>query len=497
LTRTRRLFRMAWVTVSSQYPAERPRFFSQGSTRSGRLGEGPANHVLAYALLIAILGFILSRQEALSRTIDTELADLVAWTLIVVLVNLFPVWLRESTFTMDMPILLAVALVYPPEVAALVALVGSLDIRELFGRVSVTRAVFNRSQITSLVLVAGWLFHWLTQDSSSWPANVAATLVAIAASFVLNVFWVTLYTGLRTGRPIRIAMKALREQSLGEFAATYAGYCGLALVLAYLFQEVGVWSVLLFLAPTIVAQLMLARGQRLTSLADELRGRERLLERLSDRIVDERRDERLRIAADLHDDVLQSLIRISQLGGFLVRETTPSSQAFQDAEELTQLAHKTMEELRHVVGELQQSPLGRGGLVPTLRGLARELQLVWRTRVTIQASEDPQLTPSQQVAVYQMAKEAILNALKHAHASEVGVTLEGEGGTATTRVQDDGDGFHPEGVDIQYQFGIGLMKERARMSGAQVEIDTAPGKGTTVTIRMPESSGTGPPNRRA
>jgi signal transduction histidine kinase len=475
-------------SMSSEVPAEH-HAFRQRSLVSGPTAERLANYLLAYGLLAFLLAFLVVRHHQLAETLGSNLADLAVWTLMIVVVNLFPVWLRAATFTMDMPLLLAVALLYPPEVAVLVALIASLDVRELSGQVSVTRAVFNRSQIASLVLVAGWIFHGLATGPESWPVTVLATLVATAASFILNCYWVTLYTCLRVGQPLKVALGALRDESLGEFAATYAGYCTLALVLAFLFKEVGVWPVVLFLVPTVVAQLMLARGRSLRNLAEDLRRRERLFERLSDRIVDERRDERLRIAADLHDEVLQSLIRISQLSHFLVGEVSPSTQAHQDADELTNLTRETVESLRHVVGDLQRSPLGTGGLVPTLQGLAEELQLVWRTKIVVVSAEDPPLSPSQQVAMYQMIREALLNAMKHARATQVLVTLTVEDGGTLATIGDDGCGFLLSEVDIHSAFGIGLMKERARMSESRIEVTSAPDEGTSVRIWMPEAPG--------
>jgi signal transduction histidine kinase len=469
--------------MSSEIRAEH-QTFQRTSAVSGPTADRPANHLLAYGLLAFLVGFLLVRREQIAETLRSDFADLAVWTLMIIVVNLFPVWLRNTTFTMDMPILFAVALLYPPEVAVLVALVASLDVRELVGQVSLTRAIFNRSQIASLVLGAGWIFHELAQDPQSWLVPVVAMLVATTASFILNCFWVTLYTCLRIGQPIRLSLGALRDESLGEFGATYAGYCTLALVFAFLFKEAGVWPVFLFLVPTIVAQLMLARGRSLRGLAEDLRSRERLLERLTDRIVDERRDERLRIAADLHDEVLQSLIRISQLGHFLRSEVPPSTQAYTDADELANLTRETVEGLRQVVGDLQRSPLGTGGLVPTLQGLARELQLIWRTKIDFVPTGHPQLNPSQQVAMYQMMKEALLNAMKHARATQVRVTLSGEDGGTSATVKDDGCGFVVGEVDIHSAFGIGLMKERARMSESVVEIASTPGAGTSVSIWM-------------
>ena len=383
--------------MSTEAPVE-ARSLPRESALSSANADTIGNRVLAYALLGVVGGFLLSRYHPIAEAFREDWPQLVFWMALVVVVNLFPVWLGEFTFTMDMPLLLTLAFLYPPEVAAFVALVASLDVREILGRVSVPRALFNRAQISVMVFAAGSLFRATAPGLSPWPKAIAATLAAIAVSFALNVFLVALYTGMRVGKPLSDAVRSLTQGRLGEFAATYMGYCGLALVLAYLLRDVGAWSVVLFLAPTLVAQLMLTRGRRLQTAAEELKNRERLLENLSDRIVDERRDERLRIAADLHDDVVQSLIHILQLGRFLRGETESGSQAFRDATELAELTEETLTELRHVVGDLRYSPLGRGGLIPTLQGLARDLRFDWRTKITVMVPDEVKLMPEQQVA---------------------------------------------------------------------------------------------------
>lgn len=233
---------------------------------------------------------------------------------------------------------------------------------------------------------------------------------------------------------------------------------------------------------------MLVRGEDLARLTTELRERERLLERLFDRIIEERRDERLRIASGLHDDVLQSLIRISQVGSFLKNALPEQSTPGKDARELASLARETIDTLRDVLRDLQKSPVGRGGLVPSLRALVQDLQLDWRTKIRLNADANLLVAPDAQIVGYQAAREAIMNSLKHAAATTIEVSLHRAGETLIVSVEDDGQGFEPSSVDESLRFGLGLMRTRVELVGGFVEVNSQMDEGTMVTITLPATA---------
>jgi signal transduction histidine kinase len=411
--------------------------------------------------------------------------DLLFWSLVVVVVNLFPVVIGDLTLTLDMPVLLAAALLYPPEIAALLALVSALDIRELSRRVSVSRAIFNRVQIALSVFLSSSVFHTLAPSLEPWPEAILATAAAIAVFHTLNMGLVVAYTARRTGYAMWNVLKRMIVGHVLEFLSTYLGYGVLALVLGRLYEDVGSWSVVVFVLPLIVARQMFVRERKLQALTHRLLDRERLLERSFDRIIDERRDERLRIASGLHDDVLQSLIRMSQLGYFLSREIGSSTQPRKDATELVHLSQASVEALRGVVSDLRTSPVGRGGLVSTLRNLAEDLQLDWGVRVVLESPDEVHVSGEMQVAVYQVAREGLVNALKHARASEIRVRLSEGAHELVLIVQDNGQGFDVEAVDRSQHFGIGLAEERVKLAGGRLVIGSKRDHGTNFTATFP------------
>jgi signal transduction histidine kinase len=439
-------------------------------------------HLLTVGV-VAVLAFLLIRgSETLIQTVQTRWPELVFWTALVLVVNFVPVNAHGLRLTLDLPILLGVAFLYSPTVGALVAVLGVADSREFTRRITFSRTLFNRSQISLSVLLAGWVFHAVATGLEPWPLAILGTAAALAVEYFVNVSLVFVFLILSSteanvsrfsvGRPL-------------HFLATYLGNGILALVLAQLFMHVGAWSVVAFLVPILVARQALVRGQRLQDLARRLQSRERLLEGLVDRAVDERRDERLRIAGDLHDDVLQSLTRLWYLAKIAEKKSGPTSVSREELTELAESSEASIESLRKVIHDLRESPLGRGGLVPTLRLLARELQFDWQVRIRVLAPELIDLPPESQVIAYQVAREGLMNALKHARASEITVAVVQGSDCVDLTVEDDGVGFTLETADPITHFGLGLMEERLRRVHGSLRIDSHEGTGTRLLGRLP------------
>jgi signal transduction histidine kinase len=452
-----------------------------GSTQS----EPLAARGLSLFLGIVLLAVLVLKHASILQSLRTDWESLAFWAVLILSLNLFPISVGESTFTLDMPLLLCVALLYPPDVAAFVALLGSLDVREIKGRVSVYRAFFNRAQVSLGVFGSGAVFHAFAPGLEPWTAAIIPTLSAVAVAHTANVLIVGIWVRLRQQISVGHAIRGLTVGRVDQFLGTYLSYCVLALVLARLYVDVGAWSVVAFLVPIAAAQQMLVRGLRLEALTERLRSRERLLERLFDRIVDERRDERLRVASDLHDDVLQNLTKTWIQGRSLQRHETSVGRPDLDVAELVRDANRAVVSLRRVISDLQKSPLGRGGLIPTLRSLAHDLQLDWRVPIHVEAPSQPEVAAETQVVAYQIAREAVLNALKHAGASEIYIRLSVSRDELAIEVSDDGKGFDRSKVDSDSHFGLGLMEERTRLLSGRLEVVSDPDAGTTVRASLP------------
>jgi signal transduction histidine kinase len=100
-----------------------------------------------------------------------------------------------------------------------------------------------------------------------------------------------------------------------------------------------------------------------------------------------------------------------------------------------------------------------------------------------------------EAGLYRIAQEALNNVGKHATPSSVHVTLEPDDGSLVLTIEDDGRGFDPSGSPTDRRkggFGLIGMRERARLLGGQLEVDSAPGQGTQIVVRVPAPRGREP-----
>jgi signal transduction histidine kinase len=203
--------------------------------------------------------------------------------------------------------------------------------------------------------------------------------------------------------------------------------------------------------------------------------------------------ERGRLARELHDAMSQSLFSLqlsAEAAGRLV-ETDPAGAAEQMAI-VRAIASRLAAELRTTVEGLRPADLERDGLVAAL---GAQLTLAGRAHdvpVELEAGELPELDPDDEHQILRIAQEAVTNALHHAAASRVRVSIGadggpgGDGGDLVLRVIDDGRGFDPTARAVRARrLGLTSMNERAASLGGSLTITSAPGQGTTVELRVP------------
>ena len=194
-------------------------------------------------------------------------------------------------------------------------------------------------------------------------------------------------------------------------------------------------------------------------------------------------EERKRLARDLHDEVNQALTAIL-LRLQAVSQDAPPAVADELAE-VRRLVNQAMDELLRLARQLRPTALDDHGLYSAIEGQVRRFS----TQTGIDADlrthgGQVELDPDREIAVFRIAQEALANVARHAGASsvEVDVARLGAHGVALT-VRDDGRGFSPEGESS----GLGLngMAERARLVGGELEIDSRPGGGTALSLKVP------------
>jgi len=194
--------------------------------------------------------------------------------------------------------------------------------------------------------------------------------------------------------------------------------------------------------------------------------------------------ERNRLALDLHDAVSQKLFGLvlsAEAAGTLL-ERDPAAARGQVAKLQTQ-AQDALEELRSLVFELRPPDLERDGLGGALRKHVELLRRLGQHEIELVVDDESPVDTVRDRDVLRIAQEALGNALKHAHASRVLVSLRvGEGGLLL-QIEDDGDGFDPNATGIRSRrLGLTSMEERAQRLGGTLELRSVPGVGTTVRL---------------
>ncbi|HTT11664.1 MAG TPA: ATP-binding protein [Burkholderiaceae bacterium] len=290
-------------------------------------------------------------------------------------------------------------------------------------------------------------------------------------------------------RPVQIGMKI--EENFPEFIGTpplqalyRAADTGQAQRVEEFAFETGVWvefrfyphgdTVLVFV--TNITKRKIAEGL--------LREREADLVHLSHLLLRAQEEERRRIAREMHDQLGQELIAL-KMNLQTARADSPAGQ--RRLNDSTTIVEQLIEQARDLSLDLHPSILDDVGLAAALEWLsARQSE---RSGVPIEVRGErplPRLTRETEAALFRIVQEAISNALKHAHARSVTVTLRHDPTQLEISVQDDGCGFEPELAQRRDRDSLGLisMRERADLIGAALDVRSSPGAGTWIVVRL-------------
>ena len=199
-------------------------------------------------------------------------------------------------------------------------------------------------------------------------------------------------------------------------------------------------------------------------------------------------EERDRIARELHDSVTQKLfsLRLTADAASALLERDPARAATELAT-VRKLAAEATEELRAIVVGQSPADLRGDGLDIALRKQAELLDRVHEPTISYLSCQCvPALTQTRQRAMYRIAQEAMHNALRHAAATRIDMSMVAHNGTVTLEVRDDGAGFDPGSAEgAGRRLGLASMRERARAAGGRFEVSSEPGRGTTVRLVVP------------
>jgi signal transduction histidine kinase len=201
-------------------------------------------------------------------------------------------------------------------------------------------------------------------------------------------------------------------------------------------------------------------------------------------------EERQKLARELHDSVSQALYGIAlgaRTAHTLVRRGGVDPAALADPlEYVLSLAEAGLAEMRALIFELRPESLKTEGLVAALTKQTDSLRMRHRLDVRVAVCPEPEIPLAAKETLYRIAQEAFHNIAKHSRASHVSVTLESDADGVELEITDDGVGFDPAG-DYPGHLGLHSMRERAERLKGTWEVQSAPGRGTRLRVRLPVS----------
>jgi two-component system sensor histidine kinase UhpB len=205
------------------------------------------------------------------------------------------------------------------------------------------------------------------------------------------------------------------------------------------------------------------------------------------RLVLAQEDERRRIARELHDQLGQQLTALRLTLETLKAWSVERPELRTQVETLQELAQQLDQDIAFRVWELRPAVLEGLGLAAALTEYAGNWSKRFGIRAELHMSRptDERLAPEMETTIYRFAQEALNNVVKHARADRVDIVLERTHEHVSLIVEDNGIGFNPSDVQNREGFGLIGMRERAALAGADFLIESAPGSGTTIILRVP------------
>jgi len=456
--------------------------------------------------MLAAIGFVLTR-----RSVDLD-ARLLLWMALIAFVDLLPIpaW-HGLQLLLDFPLLIAVAILYPPAAAGVALFGASFDPRELRREIGLLRALFNRSQMAASAFAASAVFHSLGSAHSSFPLLVPVALTAALAGYLVNAGLVSIGASLLYEERLSRVVRELRIGHPAEFLFSYLGLGAIGVLAAQLYIRVGFWAVLSVVIPLVLARQMFSRSlslekahQELAALYETERARVAELEEL-DR-------EKAELARMLTHDFMHSIAALRTYAVTLDKRWPQLDEGLRW--DIVRWIERETGRLRDLATQ-SVSVLGLDGDEPAISArpesvadLAKEAadavdELGGRLRIHLQAGAERSQVLADRVRIVQVLRNLLLNAEKYAEApSPIDLTVEPSGDNLVFTVRDQGPGISLENqarlfkqfsrlADAQTRgipgsgLGLYISKRIVEAHGGQIWVDSEPGSGAAFSYSLP------------
>ncbi len=207
---------------------------------------------------------------------------------------------------------------------------------------------------------------------------------------------------------------------------------------------------------------------------------------LNERLMKAQEQERIRIAGELHDGVMQQMLAMTMMLGTAKRRIADDSEARPTLEKISDKLIEVGSEIRRMSHDLHPPILQEAGLSQAVRAYCEQFSASSGIPVVCGAGDGlDALSRGAALALFRIMQEALGNAAKHAHAARISVQLMRTGDVVTLSVSDDGAGFDRTRLSESGGLGLVMMRERASQLNGRFEFETAPGRGTAIKVEIP------------
>jgi signal transduction histidine kinase len=221
-----------------------------------------------------------------------------------------------------------------------------------------------------------------------------------------------------------------------------------------------------------------------------------LLRQRMTQVVKAQEEERQRVARELHDQAGQTLTAL-QLGLSHIEASGPTDEIKRTAASLRQLALETMHMIRNLALDLRPSALDELGLPDALQYFTETFASRTGIPAKLKVSGSPRRLPAEtEVSLFRITQEALTNVAKHADAEQVTVQFAFNSSSVRLTIKDDGVGFDVQralGAELRKSLGLVGMQERCHLIGGELQIQSRPGKGTRLVIKVSPAADQGTP----
>ncbi len=460
---------------------------SFGNAKRQSVADEPLPAAVFQWLVVAIDAFILAFGLARGWIhVEGNWVAILMFALLIGIAGSLTLQTGRASLGFDLPLLLAVGLLFGPFTVGAVALLAVFDIREFRGEVGLRLSLFNRAEISLSAMAGTFAFFATGASLSDWPWTALAGVLALIVDTLVNYALVAGYWRLRSGRSFLSVVKEMHVGPPRSFVLTYGCFGFLGVLIAELYTGLGVEAALAFVILVGLGRETFTHRHLLDQTARSLAQKDRVLRGLSKQVATERRDERMLLAGELHDEVLPPLFQVHLMGQVLKQDLASGRllDLDRDLPPLLDATDAANGVVRKMAKGLRKSSLGPGGLVPSIQGLARTLENLGAPPISLELA-DVHSDEDTQFIAYQIVRESLRNATRYSRASSIRVRVSEAEGNLSVIVADDGIGFDPGEVDETEHLGLQLIAERVAASGGRLVVDSRLGSGTLVAASLP------------